>query len=147
MYIEIDFNLSIGKKNKQQQQKMPDNRSSSSSINELMAQADAMRMIQPEGSYEWFDDMIPKAKKLLQQIQREQAIYSTNNGNGDGDGMTTKLFNKVRDCCDTFDNWIRQLQRIRDDLEKQKGNILKSEMNRLSIHNGAYGAFRGFLGK
>ncbi|KAH9527110.1 uncharacterized protein LOC124491751 [Dermatophagoides farinae] len=121
---------------------MPDNRSSSS-INELMAQADAMRMIQPEGSYEWFDDMIPKAKKLLQQIQREQAIY----GNGDGDGMTTKLFNKVRDCCDTFDNWIRQLQRIRDDLEKQKGNILKSEMNRLSIHNGAYGAFRGFLGK
>ncbi|OTF77503.1 hypothetical protein BLA29_008460 [Euroglyphus maynei] len=107
-------------------------------LHELMEQADALRMMKPEGSYEWFDDMIPKAKKLLQQIQREQAVYS--------DCMTTETFNKARNCCDTLENWIRQLQQTRNLLEKQKSTILKSEMNRRSIHDGAYNMFRGFLG-
>ncbi|KAH9418380.1 hypothetical protein DERP_010249 [Dermatophagoides pteronyssinus] len=113
---------------------MPEN-----NLIELMAQADSLRMIQPEGSYEWFDEILPKARKLLQQIQREQTI--------DPDCMKTKIFNQVRDCCDTLSNWIRQLERTRDELEKQKGQILKNEMNRLSIHNGAYSSFRGFFGK
>lgn len=103
-----------------------------------MSKGNAMQLIPVEHSYEWFDEMIPKAERLLKNVQQEQ--------NFEKNHLETKFFNEIRDFCHQFEAWIRQLYKIRSHLDQVKNDAIKCELNKRDLYD-RYSVFRGFFGK